>query len=150
MIAIAKEDTMASSAHAEPHAAKRVLVVDDEPDVVSYLEMVLRDSGYETLTAADGTEALARIRAERPDLVTLDISMPKASGTRLYKEVKTDPALAGIPVVIVTAVTGYGGDRYAYEKFLGNRTLVPAPDGFFPKPIDREAFLDAVAKLLAS
>ncbi len=141
---------MASSAHAGSQPAKRVLVVDDEPDVVAYLEMLLRDSGYETLTASDGTEALARIRAEKPDLVTLDISMPKASGTRLYKEVKTDPALARIPVLVVTGVTGYGGDRYAYEKFLGNRTLVPPPDGFFPKPIDRAAFLEAVAKLLAS
>jgi CheY-like chemotaxis protein len=141
---------MASPTNAEPHAAKRVLVVDDEPDVVAYLEMLLKDSGYETLTAADGTEALAKIRAERPDLVTLDISMPKASGTRFYKEVKTDPALAPIPVLIVTAVTGYGGDRYAYERFLGNRKLVPPPEGFFPKPIDREAFLEAVAKLLAS
>ena len=141
---------MASSTPAEPRAAKRVLVVDDEPDVAAYLEMLLRDSGYETLTASDGTEALAKIRAERPDLVTLDISMPKASGTRFYKEVKTDPALAPIPVVIVTAVTGYGGDRYAYEKFIGSRKLVPPPEGFFPKPIDRDAFLEAVGKLLAS
>jgi CheY-like chemotaxis protein len=150
MIAIDKENIMASSAPAEGRKAKRVLVVDDEPDVASYLEMLLRDSGYETITASDGTEALAKIRSEKPDLVTLDISMPKASGTRLYKEVKTDPTLARIPVVIVTAVTGYGGDRYAYEKFIGNRKLVPAPEGFFPKPIDRDAFLEAVGKLLAS
>jgi CheY-like chemotaxis protein len=124
--------------------------VDDEPDVVSYLEMLLRDSGYETITAADGMDALAKVRTDRPDLVTLDISMPKASGTRFYKEVKTDPELAPIPVVIVTAVTGYGGDPYAYEKFISHRKLVPAPEAFFPKPIDREAFLEAVERLLAS
>ena len=129
---------------------KRVLIVDDEPDVVRYLEMLLRDSGYETLAAADGAEALELVRKERPDLVTLDISMPKASGTRFYKEIKTDPALAPIPVVIVTAVTGYGGDPYAYEKFISNRAMVPPPEGFFPKPIDRDAFLKAVDKLLAS
>ncbi len=140
---------MASSTHAEPRP-KRVLVVDDEPDVVSYLEMLLRDSGYETLTAVDGTEALDKVRSEHPDLVTLDISMPKASGTRFYREVKTDPELAPIPVVIVTAVTGYGGDTHAYEKFISNRKLVPPPEGFFPKPIDREAFLEAVEKLLSS
>jgi CheY-like chemotaxis protein len=150
MIAIAKEGIMSSTTRGEPRTAKRVLVVDDEADVVSYLVMLLRDSGYETITAADGTEALEKLRAEKPDLVTLDISMPKASGTRFYKEVKTDPELAPIPVVIVTAVTGYGGDRYAYEKFIGNRKLVPPPEGFFPKPIDREAFLAAVRGLLAS
>lgn len=141
---------MSAANPAQKHAAKRILIVDDEPDVVRYLEMLLRDSGYETAAAADGTAALALMRQQRPDLVTLDISMPKASGTRFYKEVKTDPALASIPVVIVTAVTGLGGDPYAYERFISHRNLVPAPDGFFPKPIDREEFLAAVEKLLAS
>ncbi|MGD8277560.1 MAG: response regulator [Gemmatimonadota bacterium] len=139
------EETMAGST-----TAKKVLIVDDEPDVVSYLEMLLRDNGYETIAAGDGAEALEIVRRERPDLVTLDISMPKSSGTRFYKEVKTDPALAPTPIVIITAVTGLGGDRYAYEKFISRRTLVPPPEGYFPKPIDREAFLAAVKKLLSS
>ena len=133
-----------------PTGPRRVLVVDDEPDVQGYLEMLLRDHGYQTLTASDGAVALELVRREKPDLVTLDISMPRSSGTRFYKEVKTDPELAPIPVVIVTAVTGYGGDPYAYEKFLSRRSLVPPPEGFFPKPIDREAFLEAVEKLLSS
>jgi CheY-like chemotaxis protein len=80
--------------------------------------------------------------------VTLDISMPKASGTRFYKEMRTDPELSTIPVVIVTAVTGLGGDKYAYERFISSRRLVPAPEGFFPKPIDREAFVATVKRLL--
>jgi CheY-like chemotaxis protein len=80
--------------------------------------------------------------------VTLDISMPKASGTRFYKEVKTDPALASIPVVIITVVTGYGGDPHGYEKFISSRNIVTPPEGFFPKPIDREEFLATVKKLL--
>jgi CheY-like chemotaxis protein len=128
---------------------KKVLIVDDEPGVVSYLEMLLRDDGYETVSAADGKEALERVRREKPDLVTLDISMPEASGTRFYKEIKTDSDLASTPVVVVTAVTGYGGDPYAYKKFLSGRHLVPPPEGFFPKPIDREGFLETVRKLLA-
>ena len=85
---------------------KKVLIIDDEPDVASYLEMVLRDGGYETLVASDGNEGMELARREEPDLVTLDISMPKASGTRFYKEIKTDRDLASTPVVIVTAVTG--------------------------------------------
>jgi len=141
---------MSTSTQAGSQPAKRILIVDDEPSVVSYLEMLLQDSGYDTATAADGTAALDLVRKEMPDLVTLDISMPKASGTRFYKEVKTDPALASIPVVIVTAVTGYGGDPYGYEKFISRRSLVPPPEGFFPKPIDREEFLATVKKLLAS
>ena len=128
---------------------KKVLIVDDEPDIVSYLEMILQDNGYETLTAVNGNEALEKVRKDRPDLVTLDISMPEASGTRFYKEIKTDSELSGIPVFIVTGVTGLGGDQYAYEKFISSRRLVPAPEGYFPKPIDREAFIKAVNEVLA-
>ncbi len=141
---------MSEDTGAGPTTAKRVLIVDDEPDVVSYLEMLLHDVGYETMAAGDGNEALEMVRRERPDLVTLDISMPKASGTRFYKEVKTDPELAPTPILIITAVTGFGGDKYAYERFISHRKLVPPPDGYFPKPIDREAFLAAVKKLLSS
>jgi CheY-like chemotaxis protein len=127
---------------------KKVLIVDDEPDVVSYLEMILHDNGFDTDTAVNGNEALEKVRSDRPDLVTLDISMPEASGTRFYKELKTDPATRSVPVFIVTAVTGLGGDETAYEKFISNRRLVPAPEGFFHKPIDRDAFVAAVKKIL--
>ena len=75
---------MSVSGGAGSRPAKRVLIVDDEPSVASYLEMLLRDSGYDTITAADGAEALDMARKEKPNLVTLDISMPKSSGTRFY------------------------------------------------------------------
>lgn len=128
---------------------KRILIVDDEPDVASYLEMLLRDHGYVTMTASNGHEAIELARRTRPDLVTLDISMPEASGTRFYKDLKTDPTLASVPVVIITAVTGYGGDPYGYEKFLSGRKMVPAPEGFFPKPIEPEQLLETIGALLA-
>ena len=128
---------------------KKILIIDDEPDVASYLEMVLRDGGYATVIASDSNEGMALARREKPDLVTLDISMPRASGTRFYKEIKTDAELASVPVVIVTAVTGYGGDPYGYEKFISNRRLVPPPEGFLPKPIDRDEFLKTVGELLS-
>jgi CheY-like chemotaxis protein len=129
---------------------KKILIVDDEPDIVSYLEMLLQDQGYETSSAGNGNEALEAVKRDRPDLVTLDITMPEASGTRFYKEMRTDPELAKIPVIIVTAVTGLGGDKYAYEKFISHRRLIPAPEAFFPKPIEREAFVEAVKGLLAA
>ncbi len=144
-----KTEVAPQGVRAGERPAGRILIVDDEPDIVSYLEMLLGDAGYETLSAADGAAALDLVRKERPDLVTLDISMPKSSGTRFYREVKGDPALAVIPVIIITAVTGFGGDPYGYQKFLSHRRLVPPPDGFFPKPIQREEFLAAVKRLLA-
>jgi CheY-like chemotaxis protein len=127
---------------------KKILIVDDEPDVVSYLEMLFHDHGYETVTAPNGAEGMKKARQERPDLVTLDISMPESSGTRFYKELKTDPELSSIAVIIVTAVTGYGGDPYGYEKFIRGRTLVPPPQGFFPKPIEADRLLHAIQEIL--
>jgi CheY-like chemotaxis protein len=133
---------------ANPPMTKRVLIVDDDPHVVRYLEMLLQDNGYETLSAMDGREAIEMARRERPDLITLDISMPDVSGTRVYKELRTDPELACLPVIIITAIVGFDGDRYAYEKFISHRRKVPPPEGFFPKPIDVEAFLAMVGELL--
>jgi len=134
------------------HAAqqkKKILVVDDEPHVVAYLEMLLKDHGYETVSADNGERGLEQLRREKPDLVTLDISMPETSGVRFYKEVKSDPDFAQVPIVIVTAVTGYAGDPYGYMKFISSRSNVPPPEGFFPKPIDKEEFLAAIRKLLS-
>lgn len=141
---------MSGQDQAETPSVKTILIVDDEPDVLSYLEMILQDNGYQTLTAKNGNEAMEILRKEKPDLVTLDISMPEASGTRFYKELKMDPELSSTPVFIVTAVTGFGGDKYGYEKFISHRRLVPAPEAFFPKPIDREEFVAAVNEQLAA
>ena len=129
---------------------KRILILDDEPDVVAYLEMLLKDQGYETISARNGEEGLGKAKDQKPDLVTLDISMPETSGVRFYRELKADPDLAAIPVVIVTGVTGYAGDPYGFMKFISNRSKVPPPEGFFPKPFDRGEFLATIEKLLAS
>jgi len=130
-------------------AEKRtVLVVDDEPHVVAYLEMLLQDHGFATLSAADGREGLEKARAHAPDLICLDLTMPEQSGVRMYRNLKDDLRLARIPVVIVTAVTGLGGDPEPLRSFLSTRKHLPAPDGFFAKPIEREKFLEKVTELL--
>ncbi|MFC1662252.1 response regulator [Gemmatimonadota bacterium] len=134
----------------DPPEARRILIVDDEPDVVRYLEMLLQDQGYETLGALDGREAMELARQEKPDLVILDISMPNVSGTKVYREIRTDPELASIPVIIITAIVGFDGDPYAYENFISHRRKVPPPEGYFPKPIDTKAFLAAVRELLGT
>lgn len=127
---------------------KRILIVDDEAHVVTYLETLLQDSGFDTISAADGVEGLAKARQEHPDLVALDISMPRKSGIRMFREMREDPAIAKIPVVVVTAVTSYGGDPEGFHKFLNSRRSVPPPEAFVAKPIDREAFVKVVSGLL--
>ena len=82
---------------------RTVLVVDDEPHVVAYLEMVLQDQGYTTVSAANGREGIEKAKAHSPDLICLDITMPEESGVRMYKNLKDDPDLGHIPVIVVTA-----------------------------------------------
>jgi len=133
----------------EARKRKRVLVIDDEPHVVTYLETLLQDNGYETCSAANGSEGMDRVKSDRPDLVCLDISMPEQSGIKFYRNLKEDPELASIPVVVVTAVTGKGGDPEPFRRFLSTRRQVPPPEAFFPKPIERQEFLDTVARILS-
>jgi len=128
---------------------KKILVVDDEPHVVTYLETLLQDNGYATTSASNGKEAMQRIQEDRPDLVCLDVSMPEESGVRCYRNLKENPELSSIPVVIVTAVTGYGGDPEPFKHFLSTRKQVPPPDGYLSKPIDKQEFLETVGKALS-
>ena len=127
---------------------KKILVLDDEPHVVTYLETLLHDNGYQTVSASDGKEGIEKVRSEGVDLVCLDISMPEHSGIRFYRNLKDDPKLSAIPVVIVTAVTGYGGDPEPFKRFISTRKQVPPPEAFLSKPIDKQEFLDTIAKLL--
>lgn len=129
--------------------AKRILILDDEPHVVTYLETLLRDNGYETTSAGNGREGMEKAKAETVDLICLDMSMPEESGVRFYRNLKDTPDLAAIPVVIVTAVTGYGGDPEPFKQFISTRKQIPPPDGFLSKPIDKQEFLDLIANLLA-
>jgi len=130
-------------------AKKKVLILDDEPSVVAYLETLLQDNGYETISARDGKEGFEKAKSQRPDLVTLDISMPQQSGIRFFRDLKDDPELRSTPVVVVTAVTGYGGDPDGFKRFLSTRKQIPPPEAFIAKPIDQKEFLDTIGKLLA-
>jgi CheY-like chemotaxis protein len=128
---------------------KKILVVDDELHVITYLETLLQDNGFETVAASNGREGMEQVKTEKPNLICLDITMPEESGLCLYRNLKEDPLLQSIPVVIVTAVTGYGGDPDGIKKFLDNRHHVPFPEGFFSKPIDKAEFIAKVKELLA-
>ncbi len=81
----------------------RVLIVEDEPNIVLSLEILLQRAGYETAFSADGEAALELIRRTRPDVVLLDIMLPKLNGYEVCRVVKSDPTLSSIPVVMLTA-----------------------------------------------
>ncbi len=129
-------------------SGKKILIIDDESSVLTYLETLLQDNGYETVCAENGRIGFEKARSEKPDLVCLDITMPEESGIRFYRNLKEDPELASTPVVIITAVTGEGGDPEPFKNFISTRKQVPPPEAFFSKPIDQEEFLGTVAKIL--
>lgn len=123
---------------------KKILIVDDEEDILEYLTTLFKDNGYDTITARDGAEAFDMVKKEKPDLVTLDIIMPKESGVRFYRQVKEDEKLKKIPIIIVTALTGYAYDPQGFLKFIKARKNVPQPEGFIAKPVDRDELLKLV------
>ena len=123
--------------------AKTVLVVDDDPDTLTYLTTLLEDNGYATVSAKDGNEALQRIEEKRPDLVTLDISMPEKSGVAVYRKLKEEDQLKSIPVIITTGVSE------DFKQFISTRRQVPPPEGYISKPVDHAEFLRLVGKLLS-
>jgi CheY-like chemotaxis protein len=126
---------------------KKILVVEDEPSALTYLATVLEDAGYEVVRAVDGEEGWKLFEETRPDLVSLDINMPKMSGVKLYRQMREHPELGHAPVVVVTAVTGYGGDPDEFRRFLDSRKHLPKPEGFVAKPIEPDAFIDLVRRL---
>jgi CheY-like chemotaxis protein len=120
---------------------KTILIVDDEPDVCTYISTLLEDHGYATISAKDGDEALGKLQAVSPALITLDISMPEKSGVKLYREIKEDPRWKKIPIIIITGISD------DFQKFISTRRQVPPPEGYLSKPINPEEILELIQKL---
>lgn len=121
---------------------KKILIVDDEKDIVDGLAAFLEDSGYKTIAAYDGAEGFKKVKSEHPHLITLDITMDKESGVRMYKNIHSDPETKNIPVIIITGISS------EFKGFIEGRKQVPPPAGYFEKPIDREALLKKIKELI--
>jgi two-component system alkaline phosphatase synthesis response regulator PhoP len=121
---------------------KTILVIDDEPDTVTYFSSLLEDNGYLTVTAENGEEGLSKVSESPPDLITLDISMPETSGVRFYRELRSSEEWKSIPVIMITGVSE------DFRSFISSRRQVPPPDGYLSKPVKEEDLLELVQKLL--
>jgi DNA-binding response OmpR family regulator len=118
---------------------KKILIADDEQNIVISLEFLMKREGFEVLVANDGDEAIKRIRADQPDLVLLDVMMPKKSGFEVCQEVKADPALGGVRILMLTAK---GRDT---ELAKG---LALGADAYMTKPFSTRELVDKVRSLL--
>lgn len=86
--------------------AKKILIIDDDPVIVTYLETLLQDNGYATCTAAHGLEGFDVLTRERPDLITLDLQMAEQWGPRFYRRMSKHPEFKDIPVIVVSGLAG--------------------------------------------
>ena len=111
----------------------RILIVDDDPDILALVRFKLEASGHEVLTAADGEAGLSVARAQKPDLVLADWTMPRLTGVQMLAEMRADRDIAGIPFILLTA--------------RAQQVEEPGIDGFIAKPFslsDLTASIDAV------
>jgi two-component system phosphate regulon response regulator PhoB len=127
--------------------AKKILIIDDEPDMVTFLSTLLEDNGYDIVTAADGEEGFEKTKAEKPDLISLDLLMPNKTGIKMYRELRKDEEIKDIPVIMVT---GFGRDDVPsmdFKQWIQQRAIKP-PEAYIEKPVDKDVLLNEIKKAI--
>jgi two-component system alkaline phosphatase synthesis response regulator PhoP len=146
--------------------SKQVLVVDDDGNTLKYLSALLREHGYDPVSARDGAEGLQKLREASPDLIVLDLLMPKKSGFVLFRQLRQDVEHKDIPVLILTGVTGVLEEHQEHQDETAERPHDPlrevlkkkvmelreeglvSPEMFMDKPVDPDAFIAKVEQLI--
>jgi len=128
--------------------AKRVLMVDDDPEFVETTKIILESGGYETRTAANDKEALVQLEKEKPDIILLDVMMKTiGDGVWLGQRIKGDERYGDIPILMITAVNKESGARSFHLDPSADGDYLPV-DGFLEKPVEPEVLLREVARLI--
>ena len=148
------------------HDQAHLLIVEDSEQAVTVLSRILEAHGYQYQVARNGVEAISAVRENRPDLVLLDIMMPEKSGIHVLREIKSDPDLKSIPVIVVTGLSGITGvDVFTGQEtpnqdeadvvarrlgsLLGDKIRGLAPDGLIEKPISPPVLIHQIQNLLS-
>ena len=133
--------------------AKKILIVDDDQDVIVFLTTVLQDGGYQVIHALNGRIGLEMATAEAPDLILLDLMMPQKSGISLLGDLKKDVPLRKIPVIMVTGVSGETGidlESFFAKTEKKTKEAVPLrPEGYLEKPVDPEKLITLIEEFLS-
>jgi len=128
--------------------SRRVLTVDDDSDITMFVKTVLEENGYTPLVARNGEAGLSMARDEAPDLIILDVLMPKQSGIRMYRELKRDESLKNIPVIILSGIAKrtFLRSQEALTEF-GDEPI-PEPDVYIEKPVEPTELAETVSDLI--
>jgi len=125
---------------------KKVLIVDEDPDIRQFVLIALEEDGYEFVEAVNGQKGYEKAKSEKPDLIVMDVQMPKRDGLSALYGLRQDPETKAIPVILLTGVAEATGVRFTadtIEEFMGER-----PDAYIEKPADPEKLRQTARKLL--
>ncbi|MBW1980648.1 MAG: response regulator [Deltaproteobacteria bacterium] len=123
---------------------KYVLIVDDDPDLVETVSMMLKNKGYEVGKAYDGIEGEEAIKKRQPDVLVLDVMMPRKDGYKLCAELKANKWTQDIPIILLTAV----GEAVPSTSYTHAQGMTTEADDYIPKPVDAETLVQAVENLM--
>ena len=125
--------------------AKKILIVDDDPDLVEAVSMILESKNFDFAAAYAGIEGLQKARTEKPDLIVLDVMMPDKDGYAVCKELKADPALSKIPVLLLTAVVS----KISTTRYTQQMGMETEADDYIDKPVEPEVLVKRIEALLS-
>jgi two-component system response regulator VicR len=126
----------------EAQSKKRILCIEDEPEMIDLIRLILGRRGYDVLGAAGGMEGIQMVREQLPDLVLLDLMMPDMDGWQVYQQMKADESTRGIPVIVVTA------KAQNIDKVLG--VHIAKVDDYISKPFSPQDLLNSVERIIGS
>ena len=127
---------------------KKIMIIDDEPDIRAYLMAALEDNGYQTCTMQESEPVLDTVMAHNPDLIILDIMMPRRSGISIYKELRASVQFEKIPIALISAISPAKDLMEGGFRKLIDDSTIPLPDGFIEKPVKLTTLMKLVEKLL--
>ncbi len=122
----------------------KVLIVDDDPDFVDATKAILENKSYDVKVAYDGVEGLERVRAEKPDLIVLDVMMPNKDGYKVCQELKANAEYQDIPVILLTAV----GDKVSETRYTTRMGMETEAEDYIPKPVEPAELVKRIEALL--
>jgi two-component system phosphate regulon response regulator PhoB len=127
---------------------KEVLIVDDDADIRKLVSKLVEKAGYEAVVAKNGVEGMDEVREDAPDLIILDVLMPKQSGIRMYRELKTEEPFRNIPVIVLSAIApkSFFRSQQVLDEFRGQS--VPQPEAYMEKPEEPEELIELMKRIL--
>ena len=123
----------------------KILIIDDDADIVESMRIVLESNNYEVISASNGQEGLDKVKGENPDLIILDVMMPNMDGFEISRVIKSDTDHKNIPILMLTAIKEKSG--LDFKKEAGDKTWLPVDD-YCEKPLDSQELITKIEKLL--